>query len=314
MHNIPYVSIICPVYNVDKYIRKCIESFLIQTLRNWELILVDDGSSDSSGIICDNYAQRDCRIKVIHKKNGGVSSARQAGLDVAIGEYVIHADPDDWVERNMLEELYAKAKEDDADMVICDYYVEDQNTVLYKKQRPTSLRPQVVLEELFENLHGCCWNKLVKRSCCLKYNARFPVGVNYSEDTCFNVQLLKNDIKVSYLNKSFYHYVQTPGSITVNFTRKTLEMCERYIDTLCTLLPAESKMVLSSKSIIKYRAFSSKILTDIELKQLYPEIRLYKGKRIDRAIITFIAYSGHQNIARIIFDACKKILVYYKFR
>lgn len=308
----PLVSIVCPVYNVEKYINRCIDSFLAQTLSNWELIMIDDGSPDSSGKICDDYALSDDRIKVIHKENGGVSAARQTGLEAALGEYIIHADPDDWVEKTMLEELYTKAKADDADIVICDFYVEEADSTLYKKQKPTSLKAQVVLEEIFGRLHGSCWNKLVKRVCCTKYNAKFPVGVNYSEDTCFNVQLLKHDIKVSYLNKAFYHYVQTSESITGNFSHKTLDMCKMYVDTLCTLLPEDSKMVKKAKESIKYNAFLNAILKDNELKQLYPEIKYYSDKRIDRVIISFIAFIGYQTIARKIYKTCNKILISVK--
>lgn len=308
----PLVSIVCPVYNVEKYINRCIDSFLAQTLSNWELIMIDDGSSDSSGFICDDFARSDDRIKVIHKENGGVSAARQTGMDAALGEYIIHADPDDWAESTMLEELYSKAKEDDADMVICDFYVDEGRSSIYKKQKPSSLQAYVVLEELFGKLHGSCWNKLVKRTCCIRYNAKFPEGINYGEDTCFNVQLLQHNIKVSYLDKAFYHYVQTPESITGHFTRKTLDMCKKYVDNLCTLLPVESKMVKMAQETIKYNVFLNEILNDLELKQLYPEIKFYKGNRIDRAIITYIAFSGHQTIAKKIYKTCNNILSFIK--
>ena len=116
------VSIIVPVYKAEAYLHHCLDSILAQTFTDWELLLVDDGSPDRSGVICDEYAAKDDRIIVFHKENGGVSSARQKGQDEAQGEYTIHADPDDWVEPTMLEELYKKAKADDADMVICDYF------------------------------------------------------------------------------------------------------------------------------------------------------------------------------------------------
>ena len=118
------VSIIVPVYKAEKYIHQCIDSLLAQTYSNIEVILVDDGSPDNCGKICDEYAAKDCRVKVIHQQNGGVSVARQTGIDHATGEYSIHADPDDWVELNMIEELVAKAVADNADMVICDYISE----------------------------------------------------------------------------------------------------------------------------------------------------------------------------------------------
>ena len=118
----PKVSVIVPVYKAEKYLQRCVDSLLAQTFTDFELLLIDDGSPDRSGEICDEYAAADSRVRVFHKVNGGVSSARQCGMDNATGEYTIHADPDDWVEPIMLKELYVKAKEENADMVFCNYY------------------------------------------------------------------------------------------------------------------------------------------------------------------------------------------------
>ena len=126
----PAISVIVPIYNAEKTLRKCVDSLLAQTFQDYEILLIDDGSPDQCGAICDEYAKLDSRVRVIHQENQGVSAARQCGMDNAQGEYTIHADPDDWVEPEMLEELYKKAKEDDAYMVICDFY---ENT--YKGQK-----------------------------------------------------------------------------------------------------------------------------------------------------------------------------------
>lgn len=120
----PKVSVIVAVYNVAPFLSKCIASLKAQTLKDFEVILVDDGSTDNSGKICDAYARGDNRFKVFHKANGGVASARELGVEKASGLYMIHADPDDWVEPTMLEELYNRATETDADVIICDFYVE----------------------------------------------------------------------------------------------------------------------------------------------------------------------------------------------
>ena len=122
---IPLVSIIVPVYKAEKWLHRCVDSILAQTMEDFELLLIDDGSPDRSGEICDEYAAKDLRVRVFHKENGGVSSARQKGLENAIGEYVIHCDPDDWVDTDMLMELTQYAKKTQADMVICDFYTED---------------------------------------------------------------------------------------------------------------------------------------------------------------------------------------------
>lgn len=167
---------------------------------------MDDGSPDNSGAICNEYAAKDTRFKVIHKENGGVSSARQTGLNVVSGDYVIHVDPDDWVDKDMLAELYAKAIAEDADMVICDYYAESKSGCTYLKQEPSDTNHEVVLRELYSHLHGSCCNKLVRLACIESYNIRFPEGVNLCEDLYFNTELLQHPIKVVYLPEAFYHY------------------------------------------------------------------------------------------------------------
>ena len=172
----PKVSVIVPIYKAEAYLHRCVDSLLQQTMSDFELLLIDDGSPDNSGKICDEYAMKDARVRVVHQPNGGVSAARQKGLDEAQGEYVIHADPDDWVEPDILQQLYDKAKEEDADMVICDYFVDFADHTDYRAQAPSSLNHEVVLCELFQQLLGFCWNKLVRRACFNKYHVKFPGG------------------------------------------------------------------------------------------------------------------------------------------
>lgn len=299
------ISIICPVYNAEAYLNKCIDSIISQTYINWELILVDDGSSDNSGDICESYANSDTRIRVIHKKNEGVSAARQTGLDAANGEYVIHVDPDDWAEPRMLEDLYAKAKEDDFDMVICDFYRDDDMIATRVGQQPFSLEPSAVLKELFGHLHGSCWNKLVKKDCFIKYNVRFPANVNYCEDVCVNVQLLLHDIKIAYLPEAYYHYVQLPSSITNNFSRKTLDTCKKYIDFLTNYLAENSSELMYSKEMVKKNAVDAAILSNEEIQNLYPEIRNSNSTKIYDRIGYYLAFRGWQNCARQVFKMVK---------
>ena len=144
----PKISIIVPVYKAENYLHRCVDSILTQTFSDFEVLLIDDGSPDKSGYICDEYARKDSRVRVFHKENGGVSSARQCGIDNAYGEYTIHADPDDWVEPTMLEELYAKAMDEDADMVICDYYEDGKERITLKKINIESLSPLILLDKL----------------------------------------------------------------------------------------------------------------------------------------------------------------------
>lgn len=297
----PTVSIICPVYNAEKYIHRCIDSIIDQTFPNWELILVDDGSKDSSGLICDDYAGKDARINVIHKKNEGVSSARQLGLDNVRGDYVIHVDPDDWVENNMLEELFHKAKLDNADMVICDFYTDFPDKTIYMEQRMTSLAPEDILNDIFlDNVHGSSCNKLVRKACIDEFNAHFPRGVDYCEDVCFNVQLLVHNIKIVYLPKSFYHYVQYNSSLTNHYTVATLQTQKKYIDFLCSLLPQDSMPIVRAKILVKKLAFKNKILTKEIFAQLYPEIKYtYDSNKMLKKMYDK-AFTGHHFIANML--------------
>ena len=203
------ISVVVPVYKAEKYIRRCLDSLLAQTLKDFELILVDDGSPDCSGVICDEYSQKDKRVRVIHKSNGGVSSARQAGLDVAVGEYVIHADPDDWVEADMLKELYCKAVETNADMVFCDFYQDYANgRSSYVSQKiATPIDSRTMLANLLEGkIHGACWNKLVRRAIIKSYDVKFIGNINVCEDRQFNISLLLNATSIIYIPKAYYHY------------------------------------------------------------------------------------------------------------
>lgn len=203
----PKVSIIVPVYKAEKYLNRCLDSIIVQTFKDWELLLVDDGSPDNSGKLCDEYAQKDSRIKVFHKKNGGVSSARQMGLDNATGEYTIHADPDDWVEPTMLEELYAKTIEDKADMVICDYFTNKNNKQDYNCQQPKEISSRGVMTGLLTGLlYGSCWNKLIETKKIKNNQIRFRTFLNVCEDRQFIIEVLPNIRRVSYINKAFYHY------------------------------------------------------------------------------------------------------------
>ena len=216
------VSVIVPIYKAELWLHRCLDSLLAQTLENFEIILVDDGSPDRCGIICDEYAKRDSRIHVIHQQNAGVSVARQIGVDTSVGEYVIHADPDDWMEPEMLEELYIKAKKEDADMVICDYINEFTEYSKYCYQRPPVEDAQSVLKALlFQQLHGSCCNKLVKRVCYNLPDVKFPQNLSLCEDSFINCQILSHNIKVCYLNKAFYHYDQYTNIYSLCKTEKS---------------------------------------------------------------------------------------------
>lgn len=232
----PKISIIIPIYNAEHSLPKMLNSILKQTFCDFEVLLINDGSTDSSGTICNNYTSEDKRFKVIHKKNAGVSAARQTGLENAQGEYIIHADADDWIEPTMLEELYNKAIKENADVVICDFYTNNGNIEKYVKQQPNGLDHISILYGLFQQLHGSCWNKLVSRICYNKYSIKFTAGINHCEDLLTWIQLYQYPIKTAHLPKAFYHYIMNDNSITHNFTRQTYEMRCMFYRELCKSL------------------------------------------------------------------------------
>lgn len=213
----PLISVVVPIYKAEDTLYRCLNSLKMQTFTDFEVLMVDDGSPDQCGKMMDEYAAKDYRFKAFHKENGGVSSARQFGIDHANGEYTIHADPDDWVEPTMLEELYKKAKEEDADMVICDFYVNTYEGQHYLSQKPSSLHHEIVLKELFTKLHGSCCNKLIKLSCYKKWGIEFPLCLSRCEDQYVIASLLLRDIKVSYLPAAFYHYFRSNDNTLSRF-------------------------------------------------------------------------------------------------
>lgn len=204
----PSISVIVPIYNMEKLMRKCLDSILAQTFQDYECLLIDDGSTDGSPAICDEYAIKDSRVKAFHKPNGGLSDARNFGLERAHGEYTIFFDPDDWVDEDCLKDMYAKAQEADSDMVICDYYNEDPHRIQYTKQTPTSLDHEDILQDLLTGkLFGFTWNKLLKRSLYWQYDLKYPIGMYGCEDQYTMCKLLKNDIRIAYLANAYYHYM-----------------------------------------------------------------------------------------------------------
>lgn len=320
----PKISIIIPVYKAEKYIHRCLNSIQVQTLTDFEVIIIDDGSPDRSGEICDEYAEKDSRFRVFHKENGGVATARQMGIDNAQGEYSIHADPDDWVEPDMLEKLYTKAKEEDADMVICDYW-EEKDTRIYKKQQPEDFRPQTVLKQLISGtLHGATWNKLIRCSSIAACGVRFTPTMTYMEDTLFCSQLLLNNIRVGYCNKAFYHYdnIINENSLTGNCNGK---VSKRAIDSMIMFADFFDKKLgadkffhealvwrkVWTKTHIFYSGYYSWRFLNNKYKEINPVI-IKKSKNGEmpqaRQLALSLRFYGVGNALVIIIKSIRKIL------
>ena len=269
----PSISIICPVYQAEAYLDRCVQSILAQTFTDFELVLVDDGSRDRSGEMCDEYARKDSRVHAYHKPNGGLCSARNMGLDHISGEYSVHVDPDDWLEPTMLEELYAKAKADDADMVICDIFINRYGKQYYSKQEPEALDHKTVMKGFFHDLHSACWNKLVRRSCYTSRGLRFPDKLYIWEDMYFNASLCMEDIKIVYLNKAFYHYdcSSNPNSLVRTCRPETVES-QKWVISHFEHILSDPSWLDNLKMGTKERLFYSRLGNGKDLYDLYPEV------------------------------------------
>lgn len=214
-NNSPAISIIVAAYNAEQYIERCLKSIQRQSFSDFEAIIVNDGSSDNTGAILDSFSQNDNRFKIIHQANKGVAAARQKGIDICNGEFTIHVDSDDWIEDQMLEEMYHCAVSNDSDMVICDLVTHKKSGVEYWCQRPSSLSSQTVLGETLYHLYGSLCNKLIRKDCYSRFNLYFEKDVNVCEDQLLVLRLLANNIKISYLNKGLYHYDKTQNNESI---------------------------------------------------------------------------------------------------
>ena len=206
----PVISVIVSIYNVQGYVEKSVQSIVNQTYKNLEIILVDDGSTDNSGKLCDAFAKNDARIKVIHKGNGGLSSARNEGIKVATGEYIAFVDGDDWIDEDMYEGMLSAISKYDADIAICNY-----KEISKKGIRDTSSDEVTVFEgretlkvfieeDVNYQIQNAAWNKLYKRS--LMGELRFPEGKLF-EDIVYTTKLLAGSKRAVYINKAYYNYI-----------------------------------------------------------------------------------------------------------
>lgn len=204
------VSIIVPVYNAEKYLKRCLESIINQTYKNIEVILVDDGSVDKSPEICDEYKELDNRVKVIHKENGGASSARNIGLDAVNGEFVCFVDSDDWIEKNMIEVLLKKLKESNVDIVRCNTCELDNQV----KESWTETRDKVIDNVLNGNISAYVYLLIVKYE--IVKNIRFNENILLMEDTLFLLNILIKECKINFINEKLYHYEMNNGGLTLS--------------------------------------------------------------------------------------------------
>ncbi len=224
----PRISVIVPVYKAEAYLSQCVESILGQTFSDLELLLIDDGSPDASGAMCDRFAEMDSRVRVIHKENGGVSTARNAGLDAATGEYIAFVDSDDWIEPDMYAAIMEKVVEFGCDVVLCDCVKDSPGqSIPYTHPIRSGFYDRAALETeyfshllMMENVEypATISNCLLLFRRELAADVRYLAGVRYSEDLLFGAEILYRAQSFFYMKgQLFYHYIMNPGSATHRF-------------------------------------------------------------------------------------------------
>ena len=238
MTNQPLLSVIIPVYNVEKYLRQCVDSVINQTYKNLEIILVDDGSPDNCGKICDEYAEKDKRVKVIHQLNKGLSGARNTGTEQASGEYIAFVDSDDWLDVHMYEDLFGVLNKYNLDMVRCAAFESDGNNkkvIAPKKEYANKLfTDKEILERYFDEfLCKIVWNTIYDIK--IVNDIISPEGCQ-SEDNYVSGMYLYRSKRMMIIDTPLYYYRKNPESITNSGNKRAMDICLCTYQLICDLL------------------------------------------------------------------------------
>lgn len=303
----PKVSIVIPIYNVEKYIDTCLKNICNNELTDIEIICVDDGSLDDSGMICDNYAKQDKRIKVIHKNNGGVSSARNVGMTIASGEYLYFLDPDDEMHSSMLSIMLNIAKQKDCQVVVCGYKtIPDAKVVIpqFQLNKPITPIEMIVSNcKIYSNNDLCfSWRFLFQTKIIKDNNLSFNEKVHIGEDTIFNFSAILKARRIFVIDKPFYYYtVNNENSAMKASYKKDLESCliEQY---------NVKKKLTSDNNLNKYKSYMDDMaLSYINIFLPMMIKNIYNGPEKDkkRAIKRILNYDMFR-------DSCKQIGFFYK--
>ncbi len=316
----PAISVIVPIYNMEELMRKCLDSIAAQTFQDYECLLVDDGSTDGSSAICDEYAAKDNRFIAFHKPNGGLSDARNYGLAHSQGVFSIFFDPDDWVDADCLKDMYAKAQEMNADLVMCDIFYNDPYRQTYSKQEPRDLNHYTVLEDVIrDNIQGFTVIKLIRKSLYEQYNLMYPIGMYGCEDQYTMCALLKHDIEIAYLPKAYYHYMHY-GNHTQSrcYDENTFLQDVKIRDMFVQLLADTSFQELAWEKktfAIFYRAFhyGKKYYTSKKFKQFFSDyLPLIKEFATSFKWLYVLSINGHYQFARFLFQLGYNAKQFYK--
>lgn len=309
--NTPMVSITVPVYNVSAYLRQCLDSILVQTFTDWECIVVDDGSTDDSALICDEYAKNDSRFHVFHKTHGGLSTARQYGLEHAHGEYLIVIDSDDWVEIHHLETMLKVIQESEADIAMTGFFINLDEKETVSKNTPESTDPRALQKSILaQKIHSGLWNKIFKRSIFTDYDI-LPAPYDYAEDMFTFMACLQFNPKIVYHPSATYHYRYNPTSLSKdsNVARR-LQLLEQWMRNIKTL--SEHYQLNKDPEI---GMLVDKLLTTVKRQAVR---KCYEHADINRvlAIHTPVAYSYNRRMTpeNVCFDIAVRYNVIGPYR
>lgn len=252
------VSIIVPIYNIQGYLGQCIDSLLMQTFTDIEVILVDDGSSDRSAEICDDYAIKDSRIIVIHKANGGLPSARNAGMDIATGEWLIHVDGDDWIEPETVERFVAAVDSPLVDVVVGGlHFAYDDCLAMDKDYLPEEWQSDKVeyMQRFMQQDWTCLCGTMTRRSLYEEYSLKSPIGITWQEDFYLIIRLLYFAREIRVVQRAFYNYRQRSDSIMNSWSDRTIESGKRVVESTMQFFEEHDHSVFFEK-FLSWRWFN----------------------------------------------------------
>ena len=284
------ISIIIPVYNVEKYLNRCVDSILSQTFSDFEVLLIDDGSPDNSGKICDEYAVKDNRVRVFHKKNGGVSSARNLGLDKAIGDYIMFVDSDDWISDDCLEVCMKEITKNDLDALQFGFIsVHDEKEIPQMKEQTQVYNGEQYINA--NNFNVCVGGGLYKRYIIEDNSLKFPVELKLAEDQIFILNFFRYAKRIKYLNAAMYYYLQRGDSAVHNSKSEDMLLSCDYLIEFSQQWPSckyhvDSLIIFFILSMIKNGDVSCSSLRSIYEKQ---NIKVLKSGSQSQIIFSVIA-------------------------
>ena len=295
----PIVSIIVPVYNTEKYLSKCLDSILVQTFTDFECLLVENGSSDSSGVICDDYAVKDSRIKVVHQEGKGVSFARNTALDMASGQWIVFVDSDDWIEPDLLETALKTAQEHPSDIIQWNYIPEGGKKV--KESQMLQAGPFVIsAEREFPSWFAMIWSRMYSRSLIEENGIRFDTELFFGEDGLFSVQALDVAKSIWNIDKALYHYQDRTDSVINTMDVRAVDNKILAAKKIEQELKRQGKENLFRKVILqKKRGARDSLLFDLSApdtkrwRETFPEINRFLINIKDKKLIMYLALFIH---------------------